>query len=857
MTRIFTRMAALRRLPLMGTLCAALLLTALLPSARAATLTTLHTFNAASTGSAPGDTDKLLLVSGNYYGVTTSGGSNNYGTVYQLTPAGVMTVLHEFTYYQDGANPHGQLVKGIDGKLYGVFQQGTASGRGGIFKINTDGTGYAVVYSFTGSATDGGDPYGGLVQDSAGVLYGTTQQAGAVGYGTVFKVKTDGTSFKDLHDFDPSADGYNPYYQLVLSGTTLYGSLTNGGSTSYGSVFSVSTTGTNFTIVHAFAASTDGAYPQGLILGADGKFYGIASQSGPSNYGTVYKMSTTGGGYTVVQAFDYTNTGGYLSGTLSQDSAGILYGASTQGGPNSGQGTIFKVKTDGTNFLVLHSFANNGQEGTGGDPGVTINGTTLIGSRSSGGSQPDGINRNLGTIFTLPTTGTTGFHVLYDFDTGFTDGYNSSSALVYDAANGNYYGTTRTGGWYNDGTIFKMTPSGAVTILYNFTNGFDGNQPFSTLVLANGTLYGSTYYGGTYGSGTVFQIKPDGTGFTTIYVFGQAAGASIPASLIMGADGNLYGTSYSGGQYNAGTVFELTLSGTETILHSFKGNPDGANPYGSLVQLSDNSFYGTTINGGVNNQGTIFKITPGGTLTVLHSFSAAADGDNPDSGVIQAADGKLYGTTSTSGPSGVGTIYSISTTGTGYHLVHQFSSSTDGAGPIAGVIQATDGKLYGTTSSGGPNGGGTAYRIATNGGSFSVLNAFTTSSTTAGYNLQNNLLEGPDGNFYGTTYYGGVVPSTEPNLSVGGTVFELVTQLPIITSFTPSHGPVGTVVTITGVNFIAGATVKFGSVSGTNTTVVSSTKITTKVPAGAPASSSITVTTSKGTATSAAKFMVP
>ncbi len=828
-----------------------LLLVTLAPARAAVTLSTLHTFNTQTVGNNPNDVCKLLLASdGNYYGTTLSGGSNNLGTVYQLTPAGALTIVHSFTNNGDGYTPAGSLIQGADGKLYGTVNNGGAGGRGEVFKVNTNGTGFATVYAFTGSTTDGGSPNGGVVQDSSGSLYGATLNYGANGNGTIYKVKTDGTGFKDLHDFISSSEGNPEYYSLILNGTTLYGVLNGGGPTGYGSLFSITTAGTGFAIVHAFTASTDGAYPRGIILGADGKLYGSTYQSGPGGYGTVYKVSTTGTGFTVLKAFDNTNTGGYVVGTLSQDSSGILYGGTQQGGPSSNDGTVFKLHTDGSNFLVLHTFATDGHEGDNNGSGVIVAADgSLIGTRYAGGS----ISRNTGTIFGVNKDGT-GFHLVYDLSAGRVEGFNTYSGLVR-GSDGNFYGVTRYGGWYDDGTLFKMTPAGVVTVLHNFAAGAsDGDQPFATLVQdSSGNFYGSTYYGGTYNEGTVFQLKANGT-YTLLYVFGQTGGSYIPSSLLVGADGLLYGTSYYGGQYNNGAVFRLTLDGYETVIHSFKGGTtEGQYANSGLLQLADGTLYGTTFNGGTNNQGTVYKLNVGGSgFATLHSFTAATDGANPDAGLILGTDGKLYGTTSVSGPANGGTLYNIATNGSGYHVVHQFGASTDGSSPNQ-VMQATDGRLYGTANTGGPNSVGTAWRMTTTGGSFTVLNAFINNGT-QGYNPGSPLLEAPDGNVYGTTYAGGPLPF--PGTTVGGTVFSLNTLLPIITAFTPAHGAAGTLVTITGTNFIAPVTVKFGPVPGPNVTVVSSTKLTVKVPAGA-VTARITVTTSKGTATSTTQFAVP
>ncbi|HUY12003.1 MAG TPA: choice-of-anchor tandem repeat GloVer-containing protein [Terriglobia bacterium] len=355
------------------------------------------------------------------------------------------------------------------------------------------------------------------------------------------------------------------------------------------------------------------------------------------------------------------------------------------------------------------------------------------------GTMPYGGANGQGTVFKITPTGT--LTTLYSFCSlsTCTDGAIPYGALV-QATDGNFYGPTYSGGGNNVcsgsgcGTIFKITPSGTLTTLYSFcVVGYscpDGEAPQGGLVqAANGNFYGTTVEGGTDGDGTIFKITPSGT-LTTLYSFcsqsGCTDGAFPYARLVQATDGNFYGTTFGGGANSScspngcGTIFKITPSGTLTTLHSFDST-DGAFPYAGLVQATDGNFYGSA-EGGANGAcspfgcGTVFKITPSGMLTTLHSFDGT-DGASPNA-LVQAADGNFYSTTASGGANnscsgGCGTIFKITPSGTLTTLYSFCSQSgcTDGDVPFAGLVQATDGNLYGTTEDGGTRNYGTVFRL--------------------------------------------------------------------------------------------------------------------------------------------------
>jgi uncharacterized repeat protein (TIGR03803 family) len=286
------------------------------------------------------------------------------------------------------------------------------------------------------------------------------------------------------------------------------------------------------------------------------------------------------------------------------------------------------------------------------------------------------------------------------------------------------------------------------TLLHSFAGGSsDAADPYHTLIQgSDGDFYGTTLAGGTSNAGAIFKITPSGTE-SVFYSF-----ASTPYSgLVQGSDGNIYGTTASGGTSGRGTVFKITPSGTESALYSFPAG--SSDPYTGLIQGSDGNFYGTTGAGGTNDDGTVFKITPSGTETVMHAFAkTGSDGETPYAGLIQGSDGNLYGTTYFGGASGFGTVFKVTLSGI-ETVLYSFAGGSDGQHPYADVIQGSDGNFYGTTYDGGANGLGTVFKL-TPSGTETVLYSFAGGSSD-GANPEAGLTQGSDGNFYGNTLQGG------------------------------------------------------------------------------------------------------
>jgi uncharacterized repeat protein (TIGR03803 family) len=694
----------------------------------AGVITTLVDFTYTTTGNARGGFPYAGLVQGgdgNFYGTTFGGGASNRGTVFKVTSAGVITTLADFTESVTGnargAYPHAGLVQGSDGNFYGTTYAGGASDAGTVFKVTPAGV-ITTLTDFTNATTGnarGGNPYASLVQGTDGNFYGTTYAGGASGFGTVFKVTSAGV-ITTLVDFTNTttgtARGAFPYAGLVQgSDGNFYGTTNSGGASSVGTVFKVTSAGVVTTLAD-FTTPTTGAGPYaGLVQGGDGNFYGTTAGGGAAPAGTVFKV-TPAGVITTLANFTNATTGNARGAIpyagLVQGSEGNFYGTTSAGGA-SGFGTVFKVTSAGV-ITTLVDF-------TGADPSAFPNGLAQGSDANFYGTTIYGGTFGFGTVFKVTPTGIlTTLASFTNTATGNARGGNPEASLV-QGSDGNYYGTTGGGGASGAGTVFKVTSAGVITTLADFTNTTTGNargrNPAASLVQAtDGDFYGTTSGGGASGGGTVFKVTSAGA-VTTLVDFtntttGNARGGN-PDSLVQGTDGNFYGTTSNGGASGAGTFFQVTSAGVITTLVNFTntttGNARGAHPNPGLVQGSDGNFYGTTGNGGASAvYGTVFKVTSAGVITTLADFTNSTTGQTrgafPNAGLVQGSDGNFYGTTVAGGISSAGTVFKITSAGV---MTIIFDFYPDADGNPGSLIWATDGNLYGVAT----GGEGSVYRL--------------------------------------------------------------------------------------------------------------------------------------------------
>ncbi len=571
-----------------------------LPSLQAGVVfTTLHSFSTNLTGAFPdappiqGDDGFLYGTTSEYdnHDVTNFGGPTSSGTIYRVSTNGMFTQLYYFTNGMDGAFPMAGLIQGADGSFYGTAEQGGANGHGTVFQVTSNGV-FTALYSFTGGA-DGSAPQSALIEGAAGEFYGTASAGGASGYGTVFKIntQTNPAQFVLLYTFTNGVDGATPTSALVSTGDgDYYGTATNGGSDGHGTIFQL-TSGGSFAPLYSFTNGLDGSAPLGLALGSDG-FYGLAQAGGTAKAGTIFKMGFTGG-FTPLYSFTNGVDGSGPVGRLVMGNDGAFYGEA-EGGSNY-IGTVFKVTPQGA-FSLVTSFS-------------PVNSVFPYGPENTGWA---------------------------GFDPSFNIGGDTPAGLSL-GRDGNLYGTANCGGPGAFGTVLELVSNSAIVPLYSFGLA-DGWDPDAGVIQGpDGNFYGATYYGGLASDGAIFKMDAAGNS-SLLYSFTNGVDNEVPdAPLTVGSDGNLYGTTWSA----SGTVFKLTLSGSLTTLHKFTNGTDSAWPLGPLVQLGGN-FYGTTVGGaaavGDSGDGSVFEIATNGDLNTLHTFESS-DGWGPTTDLSWPATG--------------------------------------------------------------------------------------------------------------------------------------------------------------------------------------------------------------------------
>lgn len=625
-----------------------------------------------------------------------------------------LEVIHSFGNYPNGASPYGTLARGSDGSLYGTTYSGGAADLGVVFRLDTSGQ-YKILYNFKGG-TDGANPYAGVAIGPDGSLYGTAYQGGPANSGVVYKLDSSGSETV-LYSFTGGADGGFPYAGVIFdSAGNLYGTTLSGG-TKY-------------------------------------------SECGVHGCGVVYKV-TPSGEETVLYAFQGQADGASPQAGVIADAAGNLYGTTSNGGSarcnrDKGCGVVYKIDASG-NETVLYTFTG-GTDGTGPAGGVIADAAgNLYGTADSGGAPPC----RCGVIYELSPAGQE--TVLYSF-MGADDGRDPFTGLTRDAA-GNLYGATESDGATGVGTVYKLDTTGVLTVLYGFPGGPD-QTVLNTAVVVDpaGNVYGTTVYRVVSSvTGVIYQLEPNGQP-KTLYTYLPAPGgtyANMP--VVRDSDGNLYGTTSNGGAENAGVVYKLDATGQETVLHTFTGGADGGYPQAGVILDSAGNLYGTTYYGGQPGCGyselgcgVVYKLDPSGHQTILHTFTNGVDGALPEVGLTFDSAGNLYGTAAEGGAAQAGVIFKIDPTGQ-FTVVYSFPGADGGTGP-AGFIRDPAGNFYGVTIVGGAGAGGLVYKVDSSGHE-TVLSNFEMEGNGAGgptgAYLYGSVALDSDGNFYGTAWGGG------------------------------------------------------------------------------------------------------
>ena len=644
---------------------------------------------------------------GSLYGTTLFGGeplgpTGGGGTIFALRPrpdgSWFFETLHHLRPGLHGGQPAGGLTLARDGSLYGIATiRGLplpALATATVFRMSPSGS-LAAVHVFPGEriGVDGEDPVGRLLEASDGNLYGATCNAGRYGpQSTIFRLRPDG-SITTLHSFRYNEthnlslafnplDGWCPMTQLTEVDGLLYGTAVGGGRSipffpqfpPSGTLFRLDPRSTPAppTLLHTFHG-LDGAYPTGAMTpGASGDFFGTTVAGGLFGHGVIYRRDASGVVRTV-HTFSGSD-GSSPFGSLLRSSDGALYGTTLRGG--LGHGTVFRVGAAG--FSTLHRFT--GSDGSGPVEVMQARDGNFYGATARGG--PGGG----GTLFRVrPDNSFATLHAFAGEPRGPKGG-------VIQAADGNFYGTTE-GGNLGAGTVYKLTPSGQLTILHEFTVPTASSHPDPSVApggliqAADGFLYGRTTYGGAHNWGILYRISTSGA-FTILHAFTDFAGAE---PLLQGSDGNLYGID-AGDSGAEGKIFRVNGSGQLSTVYDFAGTGTNPGP-GPLAEGPDGALYGNAFGPGPFNVGGLFKVTTSGAFTVLHSFEPPSDvGYRPVGGLIRSADGGLYGTTSQS-HFGVPSIFRFDPATNTIAAVARLQ--TDGP-----LFEGRDGAIYGRTGYG-------------------------------------------------------------------------------------------------------------------------------------------------------------
>jgi uncharacterized repeat protein (TIGR03803 family) len=537
---------------------------------------------------------------------------------------------------------------------------------------------------------------------------------------------------------------------LSIQAQTLYGTTTRGGNDGGGTISKFIPATNDLTVAKSFEGLA--AQPIGsLIHASNGKLYGMTERGGTRDRGVIFSFDPSSSNYTKLKDFDGAN-GASPRGSLMQASDGKLYGMTSQGGSygyendNNGYGVIFSFDPSSSTYTKLKDFnGSNGRNPSGSL--MEASDGKLYGMTSQGGSYGyENDNNGYGVIFSFdPSTST--YTKLKDFDG--TNGSNPSGSLI-EASDGKLYGMTTFGGSNNLGVIFSFDPSSSTYTKLKDFYGADGDNPYGNLIQAtDGKLYGMTVYGGSvgglFGYGVIFSFDPSSSTYTKLKGFDGTNGENPYGSLIQASDGKLYGMTLYGGigrdeeAGGGGVIFSFDPStSTYTKLKDFD-RTNGRYPYGSLMQASDGKLYGTTFQGGSSDVGVIFSFDPSSsTYTMLKDFGINETGSNVSASLIQARDGKLYGMTQLGGSKGFGVIFSFDPTSFTYTKLIDFDGA-NGANPYGSLMQASDGKLYGT-----------ADVIFSFDPSTSTYTKLGNSGSPSG-----SLLQASDGKLYGMTSGGG------------------------------------------------------------------------------------------------------
>jgi uncharacterized delta-60 repeat protein len=641
---------------------------------------------------------------------------------------------------------------------------------------------FTVLGTFGYSST-GDLPETGLLEDSNGNLFGTTTGGGTHGSGTVFEVVAGSNTVTPLASFDGSMTGTNPTGRMAMdSQGDLFGTTLGGGANNAGTVFEFIARSGTIVPLAAFSLNTTGqSAVGGLVRDGQGDLFGTTQEGGADGYGTVFEVVAGSNTITPLASFDGQTTGADPYGELTLDQTGDLFGTTLAGGP-SYYGTVFEVVAGSSTITRLAAFTTGNGANPSGSVSLDSQGD-LFGTTQSGGAHGDG------TVFEV-VAGSGSITALVSFGPSSFGGA-PNSGMVMDSQ-GDLFGATSVGfGTQDVESLFEIAAgSHTATQLASFSHSaYEFQWPL--LVDSNGNLFATTTSGGPGNVGTVFEL-PSGSGaITSLASFVQEQDGSSPnGGLVLDSQGNLFGTTAAGGSGNVGTVFEIQAgSDTATTLASFDYNSTGGNPFGGLVMDRQGDLFGTTSSGGAYGTGTVFEVAAGSdAITTLALFDNSTTGGSPHAGLVMDSQGDLFGCTTSGGAYGYGTVFEMVAASDTITPLAPFDYPTTGIGSTAGLVMDSQGDLFGTANAGGAYGNGTVFEVAAGNDTITPLAYFgsldsSSINTTGAFPAADLVMDG-HGDLFGTANVGGAHGQ--------GTVFEVMAGSGTITPLASfDGGPAG------------------------------------------------------------------
>ncbi len=677
-------------------------------------LTEQYSFTYTSHGQSPAYNTFAVAPNGKLYGTTYFGG-NGSGVLYEYDIATNIYVKKFDFGGTNGVYPNGSMIVATNGKLYGLTGNGGTTNNGVLYEFDPVTDIYTKKIDFAGTS-NGSYANGNLVQATNGKLYGLTAYGGANSLGVLFEYNITTNTLTKKIDFTGSATGSVPYGNLVqATNGKLYGLTTAGGASGNGVLFEYDPA-TNIFIKKAnFNGVGKGSQPYGSLIQANnGKLYAMTKIGGTSNFGTLVEYDILAD--TLIKKIDFNGSNGkWPLGDLMQGTNGLLYGMTWQG---NSKGQIYQYNTATGNLTVLYDFISGPGEQPYGN--VIEISNKLYGVTSAGGLKGKGV------IFEYDLN-SNNYTKKIDFDMNINGG-NPFGALV-KASNNKLYGMTTGGGLNNNGTIFEFNQTTSTLVKkVDLETIAKGNLPWGDLIEATpGSLYGMASQGGTANGGTLFEYNFNTNTFTKKLDFVSATTGSYPqASLFKASNNKLYGTTGVGGLNGAGTLFEYDpATSTFTKKVDFI-SANGNNPNSALVAAANGKLYSTTSTGGVNNKGVLFEYD---YLTNVYTkkvdFNGTGNGHQPYGDLVLANNNKLYGLTYQGGTGGKGVIFEYDPANNICTKKFDFINATTGMFPVGRLTLASNGKLYGNTEYGGTNNSGILFEFDPANDNFTSILSYT------------------------------------------------------------------------------------------------------------------------------------